>query len=642
MPINFQYQAPVYRPMDFSSVDSFANLYNQRKETARKDLSNIQDIVNTTDYSDPNTAQIVKDKLNQTLINSGIAESDGNGNITKFKDPGWNYHKYLDAIQTAKSQVAPYMNMDKTLGQEKQKLDLLKKQYGQDLVVNNDPSTIFKTDDNGNKVLKTPEELTPQWYRKSQVYDQSFDLAKTLSNSETQLPLKAVPLKVGNSIIDTIQQVTKKGVSPQEIDTKYNPSTVYDENSPIRQLANNAIRNVDFQKVHGDKSLEEQLDIAAKEQYDILKNNTDYQTHNQIIHSMERQPKVSTQPPMYDPSTNRMPVSQGPGTPTTLSKDLSFDENGNIPKTIVQPDAKPSSSIMGAPSGSSLTFQAIMDRINKKENPTISQNIIPNPNYGTLDKYREDHPELSSLSDKDVAKYVDKYNNDISQEANIKYNLVLQNSQNGVKDNLMSNLNSANFHIPDMETTGDVYDKNNVVKNLGYSNLQQMKQVVNDEQLKPGIDFRQGKLVTEIPEISGKKEKDGRLTSYNVDKIHNLYFDGDEETNSMLKGGSYVTNAYYDSKNHSGDIVTLIPRSISKDYPQGVYVQVAGDRNIITGQNNKQIVVTDPNSGTQEVTTLANLQSNLTRLIDQRYNYLGRGEDKDKKFGNDSNPNINQ
>jgi len=224
------------------------------------------------------------------------------------------------------------------------------------------------------------------------------------------------------------------------------------------------------------------------------------------------------------------------------------------------------------------------------------------------------HDELKGLSQEEAFAAMDRYYEGRSQESRVVYNVHLDESAVNIKSQLLSNIRAGNFESFQLvDTTGDPSGRNNVAEAGGYNNYEEMMETVGDKNITPRIDFRQGKILVDIP---SKKKKEGPV---------GLYFSPDLETQEVLDVGQAVSEMVNNTQNYGDDAKPIRVPDGRGGYT-GDVVYVVGEGNVVEG-NSKEIWVVDTNNPDAEPKKVSQEQFEkyLTEQIDVKYhNYKGK------------------
>lgn len=218
MAINFQYQNPgissrfVARPLDFSPLTDVVDQFVQKGEIAKENVNKVRDFANTYDAYDPKAAAQMKQTLDNVFVKNGIAEKDKDGNITKFKNPSWNYDKFQNAIREGQAKVAVIANTDKryqeATKQEQADQERLGNNYGQ---IGSSIKGLGVYNDKGE--LRNPGEFQNQYVDLSKLDDKAKEFSQAINFSSQE-----GNWETGKTEFPwLITQATKAGMSEQDL-----------------------------------------------------------------------------------------------------------------------------------------------------------------------------------------------------------------------------------------------------------------------------------------------------------------------------------------------------------------------------------------------------------------------------------------
>lgn len=240
-------------------------------------------------------------------------------------------------------------------------------------------------------------------------------------------------------------------------------------------------------------------------------------------------------------------------------------------------------------------------------------NSLTDKDYYTPDKYYNElvaqYPELAQMSQEKAFKAYDNYLTNMEKESRVVSNIILDKSPERVKTTLLSNLNSGNFGSYKFRSTGDTFDNKSIVKELGYTNVDEFTEKIKDKNIAPRADFRQGQMLINVPNKKGE--------------MIDVYFDPDIETKSILQVGQAINEFYYDPKTYTTENTKPVPIPNSN-----IGFAVVGEGSI--QGNNKQIFLVRLDSQGNidesvepEPISIQRAYHRLTGLIDERLSKMG-------------------
>jgi hypothetical protein len=269
----------------------------------------------------------------------------------------------------------------------------------------------------------------------------------------------------------------------------------------------------------------------------------------------------------------------------------------------------------------------VVDQSGVPVSKEVINTLDPLNPFGTIVSDREDtkkvtqyynnlvkqYPELGKLSPKDAFSAYEKYLDKTNSETRLEANLRLEDSSNNIKNQLFSNINSANFKSLQFASTGDVFDNNSIIDKLGYKDYTEFEKEIKNKDISPKINFREARLSITVPNRKGKGVKP-----------ETVYFSPDEQTQDMLNRAQLVTEAYYNPNTIQEGELKPMPILDYTGKPTSMAVYVEGKGDIVNG-NDKKIWLVDYKNKTRQPISLDQYYEMVTKQIDTRFNnYQGK------------------
>lgn len=488
----------------------------------------------------------------------------------------------------------PFWNAAKEMEKQRQLAQQLKLKYGQDAVIFNDPTTMTTMDEYGR--VRTPESIQPDIIQKG-------DWVRTAQELMGNIKPDSNPYGLSQSDIAAFLEygdVTQ--ISPEKIEKFANDPNIQ------RAFIN---RHQELPRIFTEGNAQMKSRFGIDEDTDIgsfVKNQLlaagrpmeSRQVRRQFIQNPMFQNKTEDEeqnnPFNYYGSSTYQPVGK---INNDYEKHKDIVESRNISPSVT----KYKGTSLGTGYGVSVEFGNL-----RKEKMEETSDIQKEKYYNEL---LQRYPELKGKSMEESFSIVGDYLKNAQKESNLSWTLRYDDSRENVKSNLLSNINTGNFEVKGVKSTGDVFDKKNIVKELGYNDYEEFQKVIlaEDFDISPKINFDSGRLEVTVPDKKNKKPV-------------SLSFTVDSETNNILEIGKVATQSYYDNTdlgtedNPAIELPFLDHKSNYTNYKIIIY----GD-NKITGDNNKVIRLVNDRDGTKSSPmSLKKLQELLAGQIDTRFN----------------------
>lgn len=237
-----------------------------------------------------------------------------------------------------------------------------------------------------------------------------------------------------------------------------------------------------------------------------------------------------------------------------------------------------------------------------------------------LDAYHvelgEEYKQLKDLPRDEAFAAYENWINVQSEQSTLAWNMKLDDSAANIKSNLVSNLPSANFEVKGVTATGDVVGRNNIADKTGYNKWEDFVAsfTAGDIETVPKVDFLNNSLSLTIAANPNRPKRSEPVT---------LHFQTDQQTRNMIETGHTITSQMYDGQSYDG---TKEKPLLDRDgRPTGIGLAVKGEADILTGNNDKVVVMTDYNLPEDDpnrtrVVRLEDVQAKIAQTIDVRYN----------------------
>jgi hypothetical protein len=292
---------------------------------------------------------------------------------------------------------------------------------------------------------------------------------------------------------------------------------------------------------------------------------------------------------------------------------LSTEANGRLEKhkaMLREPGAGGTGApTAGGPLGSTPVFYDNMtaqQRENERQRALGVREKYLNDYYNVLGS---EYPELKNLTRDEAFKAYENYLQNASESARLTWNTRLEDSSSNLKIQAFSNINSGDFTVQGIETTGDVFGKKGVADQLGYNTYQDLEEAMADKKLDTRINVTEGTISMTIPAKEGKKGA----------KPVTINFSPDVQTQDMLESAQFVTESYYNPTSIAPGEMRPVDILDYKGEPTGQQVYVEGEGSIING-NKKQIILIDHNTRTRQPISLEQYQEMVAGAVDTRFN----------------------
>jgi hypothetical protein len=221
-----------------------------------------------------------------------------------------------------------------------------------------------------------------------------------------------------------------------------------------------------------------------------------------------------------------------------------------------------------------------------------------------IQEYKTKYPELATQTDKKAWEIITNYETSIADIIRPIHDVPTKSSREGIKLGLMNNIEVADFEIEGLgKVTNNVTGRNNIIKELGYDDYTQFKEIVLDPaDVTPKIDFLRGAFTIQVPVVDKvKTSESGKVSSYNTKDHKELLFQGSYETRDLLMKASKINQALVDPNIYSKPEETMIDIGIDRTTGGTVSVFVVGKPNIYDPrQLTKQIYTYDDATGKVE------------------------------------------
>jgi len=549
-----------------------------------------------------------KDELSQVQV--GMADlakkneiiQKGIGDIDKLvgeKYGGdWSRASKEIARNITQMRANPFWNAQKEVEKRREEARGLKREFGPDALVFNDPSNLSTLTQQGD--LRDITSFEPDIVKKG-------DWAKTALGIVSSVTANTKPIGLSQADFDLIQNEKVTEISEAGVELIANDPNVQNLLRGEHQEFDRA-----FDELPAGRK--ESLFFGAESKSEAAAN---------ILRGALR-PAISKQTTLAyreNPSIDNARQAAGDNTSNPYFGSANYQsvmstDAGNRLDDHRKKIKEPSKAGTGAPTagGPLGTIPVLNDNMTAEEREIEQQRALNTREEYLNGYYQElvtEFPELGDLSREKGFKIYDDYLVRASESARLSWNTRLEDSSKNIKTQLISNLNNGNFSSPDVEkATGDVFDKNNFAEKMGYKDYEEFIEAVNNEEIDTKINITEGRVSADVK----KKSKRGKS-----DKVVTINFTTDVQTQDMLNSSQAVSEAFYNPTSYAEGDMEPVHILDYKGDPTGEAVYVEGEGSIIKG-NEKTLWLVDFKTKTRRPISLEQYQEKVAGHIDTRFN----------------------